>query len=123
MRVIKFKAKSLENGKWVYGSLVKVDNYCAIHQLDETTKTFYNFKQIQVDPNTVCQYTGENDIKGVEIYEGDLKKDKHGRFWTVRYKLGMFEMLCNDYCWDFVHSFRSTGFEVIGNIHDKDNES
>lgn len=65
MREIKFKAKRLDNGKWIYGDLnhfvdgvyISNDHGCNI---------------AQVDPDTVCQFTGFQDMAGTDIYEGDI---------------------------------------------------
>lgn len=66
---IKFKAKSIYNGEWVYGDL--------LHQSDGTH--IYMGKSEgehilcpRVDPSTVCQFTGEKDMRGKEIYIGDI---------------------------------------------------
>lgn len=66
---IKFKAKSIYNGEWVYGDL--------LHQSDGTH--IYMGKSEgghtlcpRVDPSTVCQFTGLKDCKGNEIWEHDL---------------------------------------------------
>ena len=73
---IKFKAKRLDNGEWVYGSLIRstagvkerayiVDNFSSMS----------DYSVIGVDSSTVCQFTGLKDCKGNELYEHDVIKN------------------------------------------------
>ena len=61
---IKFKAKSLNSGKWIEGDLIRKSNgiYIRRHK---------NLSAI-VDASTVCMFTGLTDCKGNEIWEHDL---------------------------------------------------
>lgn len=62
---IKFKAKSILDGAWVQGDLV--------HKEDGAICILRNgFNVSEVDPSTVCQFTGLKDCKGNEIWEGDI---------------------------------------------------
>ena len=62
---IKFKAKSFLDGAWVQGDLV--------HKEDGAICILRNgFNVSEVDPSTVCQFTGLKDCKGNEIWEGDI---------------------------------------------------
>lgn len=67
---IKFKAKSILNGAWVQGDLV--------HKEDGAICILRNgFNVSEVDPSTVCQFTGLKDCEGNEIWEGDIVRDNY----------------------------------------------
>lgn len=62
---IKFKAKSILDGAWVQGDLV--------HKEDGKIAILRNgFNVSEVAPSTVFQFTGEKDMRGKEIYIGDI---------------------------------------------------
>jgi len=66
---IKFKAKSILDGAWVQGDL--------IHKEDGKIAILRNgFNVSEVDPSTVCQFTGLKDKNGKEIFENDLLYDE-----------------------------------------------
>lgn len=71
-REIKFKAKSIYNGEWVYGDL--------LHQADGTHIFMGkggNGHTLcpRVDPSTVCMFTGLKDCEGKELFEHDVIKN------------------------------------------------
>ena len=120
MREIKFRGKRLDNGEWIYGSLL------VSHFKDDKKERYfitqfsgnYTFEH-EVNPATVGQYTGLKDKNGKEICEGDILLDESGTYAVVGYSMGAFYV-------DFGEGFDLQYFteciheicEVVGNIHD-----
>ena len=125
MREILFRAKRLDNGEWVEGYL---------YRLEETLNPFImcknrNGESFEVDPSTVCQYTGLTDKNGKQIFEGDkiTMIFSHGQRTAnvVDFRGGSFGLH-----WKRAgvgHFAAFTGichveYEVTGSIHDKEKE-
>lgn len=65
---IKFKAKRLDNGKWVEGYFYAECSNAYIIE-DRQSESMLNRNDAhQVDPSTVCQFTGLKDCKGREVW-------------------------------------------------------
>ena len=77
MREIKFRGKHLDDGTWVYGNLLAVNNNFA--SIGEVGAELCHYKYSNVDPATVGQFTGLHEKDGVEIYEGDVLSSGYGK--------------------------------------------
>lgn len=136
MREIKFRGKRLDNGEWIYGSLL------VSHFKDDKKERYfitqfsgnYTFEH-EVDPATVGQFTGLKDKSGREIWEGDIfKEDGSGIVRSVFRVPGGLAFEDNPVSFGYDHrapvypyssiaemqsvSWLSQCCEVIGNIHD-----
>ena len=69
---IKFKAKRLDGKGWVCGYFYEEnDNRYIIENRQKESKLNRNITY-SVESTTVCQFTGDNDMNGNEIYIGDI---------------------------------------------------
>lgn len=73
-RKIKFRAKRLNSNEWIYGYLINDGTRFNILYQDESLLT----QIINVDPNTLGQFTNHLDADGKEIYEGDFYREENG---------------------------------------------
>ena len=122
MREIKFRALAAVNdkhagikkGDMVYGQFIQsgVDAPCVI---------FGDGEQIEIDKETLGQFTGLTTESGQDLYLGDIGEFENGdRFvltaedWLEVYVGWIGEPKCEDQARDL---YRTTAAKVIGNIH------
>lgn len=90
MREILFKAKRIDNGEWIEGSLIDLDSdsgYCYIVPAFKNASTLpINWliadRMILVDPETICRFTGRCDKNGKRTWENDIIKYHFGEIYA-----------------------------------------
>lgn len=130
MRTIKFRGKSICEGRWIFGDLFRtdLDGDVSIQFYDEED----GWMTAIVRPVTVGQFTGFYDRKRQEIYEGDIITYLNHRIdGTGFIEQGKVEWRQEEGCYVFVNRFPTKDnrelvmplihckeITVVGNIHD-----
>ena len=125
-REILFRGKREDNKEWVYGYLVKREDY--IFDYSERIDIPYvipidnfnlkDYREYRVIPKTVSQYTGLEDKNGKKIFDGDMLKSYYDKPGIVKWnnEIGAFQIKgipsqtmkrCHE-------------MEVIGNIYENE---
>ena len=139
MREILFRGKRIDNGKWIEGcyTFSKKASRHIIWVQSESNAEFWHTYPIAVDPLSVGQFTGLTDKNGKKIFEGDIvslplcdgivgvagmntiffeeqvRKSEGVEIKTYAHHKSNTK--------DNGEFFEPKCFEVIGNIHDKQN--
>lgn len=104
MREILFRAKRIDNGEWVEGYYIYhiKRTICPIgdsvkpedeqHVIMQDGFSDWNMPRntvfFNIDPETVCQYTGFTDKNGNRIWENDIVEDKRfNEFYKIVFRV------------------------------------
>ncbi len=74
MREILFRGKRIDNGEWTEGFYVKCRGHSYIlpvYDIDHGFDERYS-EWIEVDPETICQYIGYEDLRKKKVFEHDI---------------------------------------------------
>lgn len=119
MREILFRGKRTDNDEWVVSdSIIHFEHILDrsnCYQLWERENGWVN-----VDAETLGQFTGLTDKNGKRIFEGDIVKYENALFTVEYYAPHMAYYMHGLFGRGSVNGFTKTSFiiEVIGNIHD-----
>lgn len=123
MREILFRGKPIHDRstlEWIEGGIKTKDGRAFIIGMSSKMRV----EAMEVDPDTVGQYTGMTDRNGQKIFEGDIVEDgrdynEEDGYGVVEWNDGAFEVISEgNWSGTFYTNYYGYEFEVIGNIHD-----
>lgn len=134
MRDIIYRGKD-KHKKWHYGFYLKEKTIDGnVLSYIDRSDMLYNIDKVEVDPNTIQEYSGFTDKNKTRVFEGDiLYKQGYWKYY-VGFEDGAFRAiplnLVQKYSWVHYNLKHYVGndildedkFEIIGNIYDKEDE-
>lgn len=125
-RVIKFRGKRVDNGEWVYGDLIQ--SFCDDKAYIDSNNCF-DIKHIlvnppiEVDKETVGQFTGKTDDGEDDLYDGDIISfdyELESYIGVIKWFAETYEFVVTPNGWSISLSLYEIDDAVtkLGNIHD-----
>lgn len=134
MREILFKAKRKDNGKWIEGYYQKRYDLLGNEEHLIFHADSYNvWEYAEIDPETVCQFTGLCDKNGKKIWENDIlmahldesypddvtyETVEWGVAGWVAHETSSIDREYGSVDREYLDEFDLEHFEVVGNIFD-----
>lgn len=115
---IKFKAKRLDGKGWIEGTPICINGKPYGIMIGEKESP-------DIDPSTICQFTGLKDCKGNEIWEHDLLQSQKTKaiyevVWDENGGFIIKNSVGGGYLLNFLGSILSVfKFKVVGNKFDR----
>lgn len=132
MREILFKAKRVDNGEWVEGcymeskgrAFIGIGIFTGIDIFDVFCTPV--IKWFEVDPETICQFTGLCNKNGKKIWENDIlmahldeSYPEDATYETVEWNIaGWVAHETGSADREYIDKFDLEHYEVVGNIFD-----
>ena len=121
-REILFRGWNKKNKKWLYGyyCVNRGEHFIAP---DEFVNPLASYEDYVVDADTVGQYTGMKDAKGVKIFEGDIIIEVDGFRHVIQYKknaakfVAILEGISDVYCGIDQQWMDKYKMVINGNVH------
>lgn len=124
MKEILFKAKRIDNGEWVEGYVVRKHGLYFIYDIVNSETCRQN--NYEVDPGTICQFTGLCNKNGKKIWENDIlmahldeSYPEDATYETIEWGMsGWVTREAGSTDRQYLDKFDLEHYEVVGNIFD-----